>query len=235
MIAPLLKDLANKDTLEGKGNVNVDVRTTGATVGALKRALNGSAAVNLRDGAIKGIDIARTINNAKAKLGTLKGQQTQGADNTKKTEFSELSGSFAINNGVAHNNDLSLKSPLLRVGGEGDIDIGADTVNYLVKAAVVGTLTGQDGRPTNELRGITVPVRVSEPLVTPSFSLDFNALLTDTVKQKAEDMVKSKIEDALFGKKPAAAPAAPGAATPAPAPTNPRDAAKDVLKGIFGR
>ena len=239
MIAPLLKDLANKDTLEGKGNVNVDVRTTGATVGALKRALNGSAAVNLRDGAIKGIDIARTINDAKAKLGTLKGQQTQGADNSKKTEFSELSGSFAINNGVAHNNDLSLKSPLLRVGGEGDIDIGADTVNYLVKAAVVGTLTGQDGRPTNELRGITVPVRVSGPLVTPSFSLDFNALLTDTVKQKAEDMVKSKIEDALFGKKPAAAPATPGGTAPAPAPSTPRDvakdAAKDVLKGIFGR
>ena len=84
-----------------------------------------------------------------------------------------------------------------------------------------------------------MPVRVSGPLVTPSFSLDFNALLTDTVKQKAEDMVKSKIEDALFGKKPAAAPATPGGTAPAPAPSTPRDvakdAAKDVLKGIFGR
>ena len=231
-IGPLLKDLANKDMLDGKGTVNVDVRTTGATVGALKRALNGSAAVNLRDGAIKGIDIARTINDAKAKLGSLKGQQTQAADNTKKTEFSELSSTFAINNGVAHNNDLSLKSPLLRVSGEGDINIGADTVNYLVKAAIVGTLTGQDGRSVNELKGVTVPVRVSGPLATPSFSLDFNSLLTDTVKQKAEDMVKSKIEESLFGKKPAT-PTTPGA-TPAPAPSG-RDAAKDVLKGIFGR
>ena len=234
-IGPLLKDLANKDTLEGKGTVSVDVRTQGATVSALKRALHGSAAVNLRDGAIKGIDIARTLNDAKAKLGSLKGQQTQAADNSKKTEFSELSGTFAINNGVAHNSDLSLKSPLLRVGGEGDINIGADTLNYLVMASVVGTLTGQDGRGLNELKGVTVPVRATGPLVSPSFAIDFNSLLTDSVKQKAEDMVKSKIEEGLFGKKPASvdAPAAtPGAA--APAPSN-RDAAKDVLRGIFGR
>ncbi len=235
MIGPLLKDLANKDSIEGKGSVSVDVRAAGGSVNALKRALNGNAAVNLRDGAIKGIDIAGTIRDAKAKLGTLKGQQTQQADASKKTEFSELSGTFAIASGVARNNDLTLKSPLLRVGGEGDIDIGNDTINYLVKAAVVGTLTGQDGRPVNELKGVTVPVRATGPLTAPSFGLDFNALLTDTVKQKAEDMVKGKLEDAIFGKKPAA-PATPGA-TPTPAPSAPsgRDAAKDVLKGIFGR
>ena len=234
-IGPLLKDVANKDMLEGKGTVNVDVRTQGATVAALKRALNGSAAVNLRDGSIKGIDIARTINDAKAKLGSLTGQQTQAADKTRKTEFSELSATFAINNGVAHNNDLSLKSPLLRVAGEGDINIGEDTVNYLVKASIVGTLTGQDGRSVSDLRGVTVPVRATGPLAAPSFALDFNAMLTDTVKQKAEDMVKNKIQESLFGKKPAAtATPGPAGAVPAPAPS-PSDAAKDVLKGLFGR
>jgi len=229
-IGPLLKDLADKDMLEGKGTVNVDVRTQGATVGALKRALNGGASVNLRDGSIKGIDIAGTIRDARAQLAAMKGQQTQQADKNKKTEFSELSGTFAIQNGVARNNDLSLKSPLLRVAGAGDINIGEDTVNYLVKASVVGTLSGQDGRGVNDLRGVTVPVRATGPLAAPSFALDFESLVTDTVKQKAEDAVKSKIEERLFGKK-SAAPAAPGA-TPAPAG---RDAAKDVLKGIFGR
>ena len=230
-IGPLLKDLADKDMLDGKGAVNMDVRTQGATVSALKRALNGGASVNLRDGAIKGIDIAGTIRDAKATLGSLTGQQTKQADASKKTEFSELSGTFAIQNGVAHNNDLSLKSPLLRVAGAGDINIGDDTVNYLVKASVVGTLSGQDGRGLNELRGVTVPVRATGPLKAPSFSLDFNAMLTDTVKQKAEDMVKDKLQESLFGKKPAATGSAPGA-TPAPSG---RDAAKDVLKGIFGR
>ena len=229
-IGPLLKDLADKDLLDGRGSVNLDVRTQGATVSALKRALNGGASVNLRDGAIKGIDIAGTIRDAQAQIASFRGQQTKPADQNKKTEFSELSGTFAIQNGVARNNDLSLKSPLLRVSGAGDINIGEDTLNYLVKASVVGTLKGQDGRNVNELRGVTVPVRATGPIAAPSFALDFASLVTDTVKQKAEDMVKSKIEESLFGKKPAA-PVAPGAA---PAPTG-RDAAKDVLKGIFGR
>jgi AsmA protein len=229
-VGPLLKDLADKDMLDGKGTVNVDVHTQGTTVGALKRGLNGGASVNLRDGSIKGIDIAATVRDARAVMGTLKGQKTQAADNSKKTEFSELSGTFAITNGVARNNDLSLKSPLLRISGAGDINIGADTVDYLVKASVVGTLTGQDGRSLNDLKGVTVPVRASGPLAAPSFALDFNALLTDTIKQKAEDLVKDKIQESLFGKKPAA----PGAAGATPAPSR-RDAAQEVLKGIFGR
>jgi AsmA protein len=238
-IGPLLKDLANKDALDGKGTVSIDVNTQGATVDALKRALAGNAAVALRDGAVKGIDIAGTIRDARARLGTLKGQQTQASDKNKKTDFSELNGTFAIQNGVARNNDLALKSPLLRVNGEGDINIGEDTVNYLVKASIVGSLTGQDGRDLKDLNGVTVPVRATGPMTAPSFGLDFNAMMTDTVKQKAEEVVRGKLDEAIFGKKPAkpgAAPAAPAApAGKAEAPKSGRDAASDVLKGIFGR
>lgn len=239
-IGPLLKDLANKDMLEGRGTVNVDVTTQGTTVAALKRALNGGAAVNLHDGAIKGIDVAGTIRDAKAKLGSLKGEQTQKADKNQKTDFSELSGTFAIQNGVARNNDLSMKSPLLRVGGAGDINIGEDSLNYLVKASVVGTLKGQGGRDATDLKGLTVPVRATGPLTAPSFSLDFGAMLTDTVKEKVEEKVRGKLEERLFGKTPAkegaAAPAAKGdAAAGQQQPKSNRDAAKEALKGLFGR
>ncbi len=235
-IGPLLKDLANKDTLEGNGTVNLDVTTRGATVAALKRGLNGGASVNLRDGSVKGIDVAGTIRNAKAKLGSLKGQQTQAADKNQKTDFSELSGTFAIRNGVASNNDLAMKSPLLRVAGAGDINIGEDSINYTVKATLAGTLKGQDGREASDLKGITVPVRATGPLAAPSFGLDYNALLTDTVKQQAEEKIKGKLETLLGGKK--AAPAAPGAPGAAPgteeAPPK-SNSTRDAIKGLFGR
>ncbi len=235
-IGPLLKDLANKDTLEGNGTVNLDVTTRGATVAALKRGLNGGASVNLRDGSVKGIDVAGTIRNAKAKLGSLKGQQTQAADKNQKTDFSELSGTFAIRNGVASNNDLAMKSPLLRVAGAGDINIGEDSINYTVKATLAGTLKGQDGREASDLKGITVPVRATGPLAAPSFGLDYNALLTDTVKQQAEEKIKGKLEGLLGGKK--AAPAAPGApgAAPGTAEAPPKSTStRDAIKGLFGR
>ena len=41
----------------------------GTTVPALKRALAGSASVQMKDGAVKGIDIAGSIRGAKATLG----------------------------------------------------------------------------------------------------------------------------------------------------------------------
>ncbi|MBM3346741.1 MAG: AsmA family protein, partial [Betaproteobacteria bacterium] len=60
-IGPLLRDVADKDMLEGRGNVAIDVQASGATVGALKRALAGSANFSLKDGAIKGINLAESF------------------------------------------------------------------------------------------------------------------------------------------------------------------------------
>ena len=125
-----------------KGTANIDVITQGATVGVRKRALPGNAAVALRDGAVRGIDIADMIRDSRARLATLKGLHTQSSDKNKKADFSELNGTFAIENGIARSYDLSLKSPLLRVTGEVDTNIGEDTLNNMVKAPIVGPLTG---------------------------------------------------------------------------------------------
>jgi AsmA protein len=219
-VGPLLRDLADNDTLEGKGNVRLDVTAQGNTMAALKKALNGTAAVKLTDGALKGINIAGSIRSAKAKLGTLRGEQVQQADKTEKTDFSELSATFSIKNGVAHNNDLSMKSPLLRIGGEGNINIGNNSVDYLVKASVVGTSKGQGGRELADLQGVTVPVRVSGPLDAPSYKLDFAALATDVAKQKLEATVKEGIEKRLGG---SGKDGKSGGSL------------KDQLKGLFGR
>lgn len=225
-IGPLLKDLADKDILEGRGNVALDVMTQGNTVGALKKALNGRTAVKLADGALKGIDIAGSIRNAKARLGTLRGEQVQQSNQSEKTDFSELAASFTIRNGIAHNNDLSMKSPLLRMGGEGDINIGEDSLNYLIKASIVGTIKGQGGQDIGDLRGVTVPVRVSGPLTAPSYKLDFSTMATEVVKQKAEEALRGQLEKQLGGG------AAKEGVKAAPSGS---DALKEGLKGLFGR
>jgi AsmA protein len=183
-IGSLLKDLADADLLEGKGDITADVTTQGNTVSALKKALDGTASLKMADGALKGIDIAGSIRNAKARLGALRGEHEQAADKAQKTDFSELTATFKIAKGVARNNDLSLKSPLLRVGGEGEVNIGEDRLNYLVKASIVGTSKGQGGRDTEELSGVTVPVRVAGPLAKPSYKLDFGKAATESARQR---------------------------------------------------
>ncbi|MCE5181356.1 MAG: AsmA family protein [Betaproteobacteria bacterium] len=201
-VGPLLKDAANVDMLDGHGSVMLDVNSQGATVSAMKKALQGSAALNLRDGAVKGVNIAAAIRNAKAKFGSPQGTTTQSANAADKTDFSELTASFKINNGIAHNDDLAAKSPLLRLAGNGDVNIGDGSMDYLAKATVVASLEGQGGKELSALKGVTVPVRISGPFAGLKYSLDFNAMVSEAAKQKVEqkkEEIKSRLGDELKG------------------------------------
>lgn len=191
-VGPLLRDAADKDLLEGRGAVTLDVTTTGTTVTALKKALSGTASLALKDGALKGIDIAGTIRAAQAMLGSKSAleEQTRGG---AKTDFTELTASFVIKNGVAHNEDLQAKSPLLRLTGRGDIDVGEGTMDYTAKASVVATATGQGGKELGQLAGVTVPVRATGPLAKLTYRLDLQSLATELAKGAVQREIERRV------------------------------------------
>ena len=201
-IEPLLRDALQKDPLEGRGTVNLDVTTRGDTVPALKKALAGSAAVVLKDGAVKGINLAKTLRDLKGKLGA-KQSATADADGREKTDFSELTASFRIANGIARNEDLDMKSPFLRLGGKGDIDIGNDRLDYLTKVSVVASSKGQEGKDLDHLKGLTVPVRLHGPFDKLAYKLELGDLIGDAAKAKLEakkEEVKAGAEEKLKGR-----------------------------------
>lgn len=197
-INALMRDLADKDLLEGRGNVMLDVNSHGGSVAAMKKQLGGSASLSLKDGAIKGINLAQSLRDLKAKLGARQ-DSTQQANAGDKTDFSELTASLKIANGVAHNDDLTMKSPFLRLSGEGDIDIGTGRMYYLTRASVVNTTAGQGGKELEHLKGLTVPVRVSGPFESLSYKIEFGSLVSEAAKAKVEDQLKDKLKG-LFGR-----------------------------------
>jgi len=195
-LGPLLKDALNNDLLEGRGSVALEVQTGGATVSAMKKALSGNASLALRDSSLKGVNLGELLRKAKSLRGSSPPPE-QGATPSERTDFTELGASFVIRNGVAHNEDLSAKSPLLRLAGSGDVDIGANSIDYLIKASVVASSSGQGGKDLAELRGVTVPVKVSGPLDAPRFRADLRATVGDAVKQRAEEKLKERAQDRL--------------------------------------
>lgn len=218
-VGPLLRDAANKDILEGRGNVALDVTTTGQTPTALKKALNGTASVALKDGALKGVDVAGLLRQARAILGS-KNAIEQQAKGGQKTDFTELTGSFVIKNGVAHNDDLQAKSPLVRLAGAGDINIGEGTMDYTAKASLVATSTGQGGKESADVRGITAPVKITGPFDNLKYSVDVAALATDVAK----DALARELERRLGGGQAGKAGEKPSGGS-----------TRDVLRGLFGR
>jgi AsmA protein len=198
-LGPLLKDALNNDMLEGKSNIALDVQTAGNTVTAMKKALAGNAKVSLKDGALKGINLDDMIRKAKSAFGG-KSAAEQTAQASQRTDLSEFSASFVIKNGVAHNDDLSAKSPLLRLSGAGDVDIGGGSLNYVAKASVVASSAGQGGKDLAELNGLTIPVQISGPFEAPRYRVDFKGLAGNVAKQqaqKAEDKLKERVQDRL--------------------------------------
>jgi len=191
-IGPLLRDFAQQDRLEGRGSLALDVAAAGPTVEAMKKALAGSARVDLKDGAIKGINIAQVLRKAKSRLS---GEQSEAASQTEKTDFSEFSASFAIKDGVARNEDLEVKSPLVRITGRGDIDIGNSKIDYVTKAAVVATTQGQGGADLAELKGLSVPVHLSGPFDNLSYKVNYGAVAADLARSRAGEKVKEKVEE----------------------------------------
>jgi AsmA protein len=210
-VGPLLRDFAQQDRLEGKGNISLDVSAGGKSVNAMKSALAGTAKVNLKDGAVKGVDIGAIINKARSALGS---QSAQAGDGKERTDFSELNATFVIKNGVAHNEDLDAKAPLFRVTGAGDIDIAKSTINYVVKATVVATTQGQGGKERGDLTGLTVPVKLTGPLDGMKYEVDYRAVGGDLAKSKVGERAKEAI-DKNRGKV--------------------EDTVRDRLKGLIGR
>jgi AsmA protein len=77
---------------------------------------------------------------------------------------------------------LSGKSPLLRLGGAGDIDIGNERLDYLVKATVVASAAGQGGKELAQLKGVTVPVKLSGSFSSPQYAIDFSGMAASAAK-----------------------------------------------------
>ncbi len=187
-VGPLLRDAAQKDVVEGRGALALDVQGSGGTVTALKKALGGTARVDIRDGSIKGVNLAESARNVKGMVG----MKQQKPDPSQKTDFSEMSASFKIANGVARNDDLKGASPFFRLGGAGNLDIGNNLIDYLAKCTLAATAKGQGGRDAKDVSGVTIPIKLTGALDNPNWNVDYSGLLgsagggiVETVKKGA--------------------------------------------------
>lgn len=197
---PLLKDMTGEARITGTANANAKLSGSGATVEEIKQTLSGNGGFSFSDGALKGINIAEAIRKAKAALA---GQKPAASDEPVQTDFSALSGTFTANNGVIDNQDLALKSPLLRINGAGQASLPQETIDYSLKVAVVGTIAGQGGKELAELKGLSIPVKITGTFSNPKPTVDLASMVKDKAKQelkgKAEEKLKEKLGDDLGG------------------------------------
>ncbi|WP_105902385.1 AsmA family protein [Vibrio gangliei] len=192
-VQPMLTDVAQLDFIAGTGNITADLNGKSLIVDKAKQNLAGVVKINFADGALYGVNVAHEVRSVQA---IFKGQKAA-ADTTKKTDFSALTATLNLSKGVMKTDNLAVKSPLLRVLGNGQANYVNETVDFLVKASIVGTLKGQEGKETEELKNITLPIRIKGSWAEPKIVPDFNAALDDQTKQKVQaevDRAKEKAQ-----------------------------------------
>ncbi len=217
---PLLKDSAGVDWLSGKYNGTLSIKGHGATEQALVRSLNGNGDFAVTNGAVAGFNLGGALRALSE--GNIPDFE---ASPSQKTDFSALTGSFVIADGVARNEDLKLASPGLRATGSGSIDLPTRSLDYTVKPTLVATTEGEGG--AEDLAGIEVPVHVSGPWDAPKIEPDIEGALNsqknlDAVKELGKKLGGKDVGEAinnLFGKGENGEPSK----------------AEKFLEGIFGK
>ncbi|MFQ2515789.1 AsmA family protein [Aeromonas caviae] len=197
-VRPLLQTLAQTDLLEGKGDLEVEAQGSGLSEQALRSRMQGKVNLKLSDGALHGINLAEMIREARA---TLTGKGADQVKEVRKTDFSALTASFQIADGVARSDDIQLFAPALRVKGQGQTALVSETLDFLFLTSVVESSKGQGGKTVDELKDITIPVRIGGHWQAPSYKLDVKALLSNNkvleekARKEAERGLKKLLGD----------------------------------------
>lgn len=192
-LQPLLTAVMDEDRLLGRGDLVFDLTTQGKRVDQLKAGLDGTADMALRDGKVKGFDIGYLLRRAQARLDG----RTEPEPEELATDFTSITGTATIRNGVVRNDDLAGASPLLRVAGKGEVDLPRERIDYQVTATVVNTATGQGGKELERLKQVPVPIRIQGSLADPSISLDLEALAREAAKGEVKTRVEEEIDKRL--------------------------------------
>ncbi|WP_106753769.1 AsmA family protein [Pannonibacter carbonis] len=201
-----LRDAAGISWLQGQAGLSFDVTTQGGSEAELVGNLGGTARVAFADGAILGVNIPKMVRGLAVE--TLLGWQTA-KDN--QTDFTSLSASFSLQNGVAVSSDLAMNGPLLQMTGGGTTDMPAMTLDWRVEPQIVPSLEGIAPQPRKKgadkvMGGLGVPIVIRGPWSQPQIYPDIRGILENPAaayKQLEEvgggfvKLLRAKPEDIL--------------------------------------
>ncbi len=198
----MLSDMLGTEFLDGLAlldtNLNADLNRPTET-------LTGEVSFDIRDGAIKGINVAELLRKGFSVANNLSAGAAASEEFLQgggQTDFASLSGRFVADNGIIRNNDLRLLSPLLRVQGEGMLDLPNNTIDYRITAALVQSLQGQGGAGLEQLTGKQIPIHITGTLDAPAYSVDPRAILQILAGERVQqqkDQLLERIGEKLGG------------------------------------
>jgi AsmA protein len=209
---PLLSDAIDSDILRGIGTLVLDLVVT--EVNGVQRN-QGLIQLRAKDGALSGFNIYNIVDklNDVADLYTSfsKDDQPKSADaqvqeeKTDSTEFSELLGTFYLNDFLMTNDDLKLKGRGFEITGAGKFDLQKESIDYSINLLLEKGIASADGAglqkllvpKLNWLGGKQIPIQCTGALHNPVCLPDVKALYSFYLSSKLNDRKSELLQDKL--------------------------------------
>lgn len=192
-LAPLIADLTARDsTFSGRGDLDLELSGTGLTVTENVRSAAGTMGFALRDGAIEGFDLGRTLCAAYNATQRLPAPPEPDA---ARTRYVLLSGMADVAGGVATSPDLLARAPFMDVTGNGSIDLVEQALDYDLEAELTAPIGIPRCESMDGLVGESIPLTLGGTLDAPRIRPDFGEILKRRVQDAVRDRATERLED----------------------------------------
>ncbi len=222
-----LRDVFQTDKLTGALTGSVSAQAKGNTSDALLASLDGTVALKLADGVYLGTDLWHEIRKARA---AFRREAPPPAPAEPRTTIEAMEFAGDIRDGVMVSDQLTGQIPFIRMGGQGTMNLIAETLDYKLEAEVFAAPTFEDGTTFDDLTGLAIPLTLKGAMADPSVRVDIRKLASNLAQGK----LKQRLLDRLGLGEPSLDGAGTGTTEP-PKDEKPRDALKRSLRDLLGQ
>jgi AsmA protein len=188
-VEPLLKDFKGEARMSGAVDASAQLQGQGGNSGELKSSLNGDLSFLFKDSVVKGFNLQKIIDHAKA---LIKGSALPANNKNDQTLFSEITGTATISNGLIQNNDLVATASRIHINGKGNADLNTEKLDYKINAGLIKAEAA--ATEPKQVHDTPINITVAGTFSKPTYTLDVAALLTDKNKAKIEKFVEKNQE-----------------------------------------
>ena len=185
-LARLVSEMA---PLRGLGDLQLDLRFSGLSVGEILASLDGSGEFRLDDGALLGVDLRRLIEEKLTVSSLANVNQAFGGE----TPFRSLSGSMQAESGVITLPDLNLSAADFGASGQGQLDFAAGQVAYRLDLRLGESLLERLPRQLARATNGVIPLAISGPLARPVVAVDLASIAGGAVQRELEDRLSERL------------------------------------------
>lgn len=215
LFGELARDALGVDNVSGMAVGHFKASGAGIDSDTLLSSLQGDLGLDLGEGALEGIDVWYEIRSALSKVTG----KPNPVENAGRTAFSRLNLAATIQNGLLSTDTLEGVLPFLGVDGNGTIDLSQQALDLGLVATVRNVPELEQDPMANDLRGRSVPLRLSGSLTDPTISVDAAELLKSEATHRLLDKVLGGDDEAD---------------EEASDSDRNKDAARSLIKGLLG-